>query len=1442
MSIKAKTKKRLMILLVICLVSVLTFAWWGISRNQANLAEGERNLAEARLAVSEDRHAESLESFVKYLKRNKDDAEVIYEYAEAIMESPSVGANHYGAAMGQFRKVLELNPLHEKVREDLLNVYRLQGMQLETIGMADELLQTQPDNVDVLLAKGEALLKQTKYDEAKRIYTRLLDLEPDNLESHNNMMVIMRAMKNSNEEVVAYTQELVDQYPQDPRFEMLHALTFMLSKSDETSEQAKERVAQVNVWMKNAASRPMDDDKFVLILVNQLNKVGLYHDSLSLLQRRGVESKDDDLKMALVHRLWENRKYPEALELVQKVDLSRFGTHSELLAFKALALAQSNQSEGLDEIYLALENRAKDHEPFAMAWMGILNAVLRNDLDGKASMVEVAENALKILPRNPYFHYFRGQGLNKRGERELAIEAWLQSIQYAPAWYVPFVQLSQAYNATGRASLATEYAAKGYKREPNNAAALVALFKSKYQEITNGIDLITSPAKLLKLGETIQKARPGEPETFPFYLDLLVRDNQRTAAIEALQNALANEEFIIPEKDVIRVVAIARNHHLGLEDACFDYSEKHHGVTPDLVYAKALYLAATEPQQALGFVEKVRADPNAKGLKWDLLWARFLEAIGDDRAIEVWIQLANALPENVGLQQMAMNSASLQSAMKASSASSALEIARATHVKEFMALAIDRIKAKTSASSSTWRLAEAKLILRSNPTEQQAKKVVEDMLEVVARSRRLVEPRLLLSTALQMTGDPNGAMEQLRAIAMLQPKNHSIALEMAKLAAGQRDFDQARILLEQVLQLETATDAQMLTIATLYSQMGDHFDGIRLLEPLVLAAPDNTSANLLLAHMNIQTGQLNNASTIYKGLMQKPTPEAVQAYALFLGVIGDLNGAELVLSKLDDFDLKPGLKELIVANFYGRFPASEKAVEKYEEAIKLAPQAVGPRLSLINYYLSHVQIDNALTANEAARQAIPGHKVFELIHTQSEMVRKAGPSLILKPFIASMVMDATNRDAAVEVLTVMLEENNGGVLSKDLLSKIKPLADKYPRFKTLQTQLTDWYLKVNMLDDAVQLATRTMELYPTLSEPAEQLVRALAAQKEWVQVELVAQDWKERTLSNPIKANISMGEAMINLDRPKEALAIIDSYMPLALANPSRFPEVITLHCRASVASGDVDRAELVLKPLIAQASGWRTLWMSIAVFMIEDAQRSAAWLERVEPVLDPKAVVERVTLANDWFRIGQRFDNADYRQRGLNMLAEMVAPEDAKPELMVAYAVLTYAAAELVEGDEKEAALTIVEKEYRRSLASGLGGPQLSVVQNNLAILLADKGGDLGEALQLAKDALKVNPNHANFYDTVAHIHAAREEYDQAQTNLEKALTLQPESIEWRVGLADIHLINKNLDKAEILLFEIRNLRVGKDNLPSPLVARIDKLKQQLVVGRDDQARKIIE
>ncbi len=65
----------------------------------------------------------------------------------------------------------------------------------------------------------------------------------------------------------------------------------------------------------------------------------------------------------------------------------------------------------------------------------------------------------------------------------------------------------------------------------------------------------------------------------------------------------------------------------------------------------------------------------------------------------------------------------------------------------------------------------------------------------------------------------------------------------------------------------------------------------------------------------------------------------------------------------------------------------------------------------------------------------------------------------------------------------------------------------------------------------------------------------------------------------------------------------------------------------------------------------------------------------------------------------------------------------------------------------------------------------------NQLAWLVGNTGGDLNQALQWAEKAVELHPESAAYWDTLAHVHFHRKEWDKAVEAQSRAVALQPGS-----------------------------------------------------------------
>lgn len=118
----------------------------------------------------------------------------------------------------------------------------------------------------------------------------------------------------------------------------------------------------------------------------------------------------------------------------------------------------------------------------------------------------------------------------------------------------------------------------------------------------------------------------------------------------------------------------------------------------------------------------------------------------------------------------------------------------------------------------------------------------------------------------------------------------------------------------------------------------------------------------------------------------------------------------------------------------------------------------------------------------------------------------------------------------------------------------------------------------------------------------------------------------------------------------------------------------------------------------------------------------------------------------------------------------------------------------------------------YREALARR---PDYPAVMNNLAVALADSGGDLSEALRLSREALKREPDNSSYLDALGLVYLKQKEFDSAVQTLRAAVAKQPDRALYRLHLAKALLGKGDRSGARAELNAVTGLR------PSPEEAR---------------------
>jgi tetratricopeptide (TPR) repeat protein len=96
--------------------------------------------------------------------------------------------------------------------------------------------------------------------------------------------------------------------------------------------------------------------------------------------------------------------------------------------------------------------------------------------------------------------------------------------------------------------------------------------------------------------------------------------------------------------------------------------------------------------------------------------------------------------------------------------------------------------------------------------------------------------------------------------------------------------------------------------------------------------------------------------------------------------------------------------------------------------------------------------------------------------------------------------------------------------------------------------------------------------------------------------------------------------------------------------------------------------------------------------------------------------------------------------------------------------------------GDAVEAYRFIIEIDGRNSNAL-----------NSLAYVMARSGGDMNEAMEYAREAMKSGENNPAYLDTIGYINLKKGNLEQAKKFLKKALSIRPDSAEIREHIAEL-------------------------------------------------------
>jgi len=1342
MSIRAKTRRRLVVVLLVAIAVVAASSAFVAVRHGQIKADYEQKRAAGIAAAQAGDHAQALKLLGQYLRRNGDDYEALYHYATARRYVPAEDHSHLAAAADALRRVVEHDPDDRPARDELLELYMQIGRSTEAGAIADQILADQPNDAEALYAKAIVELGLNRNGPALAFAEQLIAAHPEHYKAHQLALQLLHMAGSTPEQIIARAQQFRTDHPGDRRFDVLLAFAQFIT-GDVTA--ARTLLATLADWTP-------DEPWLVRQLARQLAAVELLDQSLALLGQAETKLNDPEIRRDLIRRLWETDRFDALLSRLANLNASDPEADTDLLAYKAMTQYQLGQTQEAAAVIDALAQRQGD--PEARAWAAVLQLTASSEPVEPVHAIEVCREALQLHPTNAYAYWVLGQSYAAIGENDMAVICLEGASRLAPMWALPYVRSTQLLLESGRIEQALDTANRAYHLAPLRRQA-VNLCVAWAAAIRQG--LRDDAEQLLSVTEAIQQTTPGEPQSLVIQAEMLARLN-RLDETRAVIQAMLTLDPAPPYAMFTYLAQLSRDAGLGLEDACLQHGRETSAGDPQAVYQQALQLQQRgESEAAIALVDQAIVAQGKQGdLGWRVVRAQVLDAVDAPQAMAAWAALVEEYGDSVHVQRLALQARCLWTD---------LTLVEAT---------IERLKKLTGDNAIAWRLAKARWLMSGSGSDTDLLAAAA-MLDQISRSAPdTVDAWLLLAICHERLGNTARAIEHLTAAVSRQPALTDARLDLARLLIDQGQLDQAARQIEQVVARPNLGPAERERIAALLARIGQVDRAIDLLQSLLADAPNQQNAKLLLANLYRRQNNYEKTHELCRQLLEAPSALVIEFAADFYASVEQPQLADQALAMLDHLELTPGTRELILANHAIRHGEVDTALQLLREAATTAPQTrrIWDQLIVVSVRLGRTEA--AIEAIGGAAAALPQVDLYTMLAQHVDLLRQFGDDPSIQPVLAALVEQPARQAEALEVLQQLSQAAAHQINAEDLTATLRQLADRYPRFLALQNMLVRRYLEQNRPDEAARLARRAMQSFPDAVEPAWMAAEALAAAGRWSESLSVAEEWRRRSASQPLAADLLIAEANIQLNDPQSAAARIQPYLERAMADPEANARVIVRHARALIAAGRSDDAAELLRPLLPRGAAWRVTWIQLAVLELADPREVARWLDQVQPAIPADAGNEHVILARAWYDLAKATADAQRQALAKQQIAQWV--DDSSATLA--------AHVNLAEIDDMTGRKQDAEQHYRAALTVD---PDLPAANNNLAMILVERGASLDEALQLALAACRSRPDVAAFYDTLAIVQAKRGEYDQAITSREHAVDLDPGAWEWQVRLAEL-------------------------------------------------------
>jgi len=427
------------------------------------------------------------------------------------------------AAARQLEKMLQINP-----SEISLQILRAQA--LEHLGMiedATKAFEKLPSDPRSLKAKADFSRRQGRNEEAKRILEELVKTDPQDIEAAVRLAEMLAATERIEEAYRELDKVLAQKLSKENREQVIVAKASLKASQGKLKEAQSlcEGVLQDNQGMMTAhlllgqillsqsefdkaeihlnqfaAARPNDAKAQILLARCQLlnQKESIANNTLKSALKKYPANQQLRLELVRYHLI--KKEYDQAIALLDKglalneKDILLLKTRGEIKAFQRIydqaekdfqRIVDLRPDIALGFMEMGKLALAEDKKEEALKWFqgaygtkngwqvaipALMEAYIRNDdID---SALKLIRKEVQKRPESPAAYYYLGKALALKKDLEKAAEAFSRAIELAPKWPQAYRGLAEVYLRQGKILEALAEVEELYNKSPSLAAGM----------------------------------------------------------------------------------------------------------------------------------------------------------------------------------------------------------------------------------------------------------------------------------------------------------------------------------------------------------------------------------------------------------------------------------------------------------------------------------------------------------------------------------------------------------------------------------------------------------------------------------------------------------------------------------------------------------------------------------------------------------------------------------------------------------------------------------------------------------------------------------------------------------------------------------------------------------------------------------------------------------